>query len=149
MMASDNWRMDAFRAIGNWDAFTTRISMQKWGEVLPRNLRPTDGDMIIDNGGRILMVEYKAGIASFAELNTGQKLLYKHFTENGKGTQAVMLCRYQQKHPEYICGIDDVISCQLMTYANGRIHTSDVYGGDKVTDIALSWLHDVDYAETE
>jgi hypothetical protein len=56
-----------------------------WAGILPRNITPSDVDMVFAEIGCFLLVEFIFRSAEFERLSPGQDLLYKNFVRLGDG----------------------------------------------------------------
>ena len=102
-----------------------------WYGILTRKIYPSDVDMIIsdnqggvvvDNGGRILFVEYSSNAQHWEQVKKGQRLLYRNIVRNGKGSQFAALC-YLRHRPveERWDTVNDVLSFEIMYWAQDEV----------------------------
>ncbi len=98
---------------------------------LPRGMSPSDIDAVIDNNGKLLFMEYSSQFSCWADLKPGQRKLYEHIVEAGKGMQMAILVHHAIP-PEgvQIDTLKDALEFQIMTYLpeNGP-HLSRVMPG--------------------
>ncbi|WP_417848383.1 hypothetical protein [Thalassoglobus sp.] len=106
-----------------------------WYGVLPRNITPSDIDMIIDNDGLILFVEFSSKTASWHTLKSfsyGQWKCHRNLVFNGQGKQFSALCKIKPKPDEDINSMTDIIEFSLMTYdkENDDVRESKLWTGE-------------------
>lgn len=106
-----------------------------WNGVLPRGITPSDIDMVIDNEGLVLFVEFSSKTASWHTLKSksyGQWKLHRNLVWNGRGTQFSALCHLQPEPDKDINSMTDVIEFSLMLYDSKQddVRESKVWTGD-------------------
>ncbi|WDI41841.1 hypothetical protein [Bremerella sp. P1] len=111
-----------------------------WTEHLPRKITPSDGDMILDNAGRLLLVELSSKTDNLNELTNGQRILGENFTRNGKGKQAYALAKIVVSEDRAIDTTKDIISFSFLIYDKGQLKRLGPYDGRHWTKAVLSWL---------
>lgn len=79
---------------------------------LPRNIRPTDCDMLLDNAGKMLWVEFKSIRQGWYDLTTGQQGTLGSFLRLDPIRTTVAICWHQDK--ENFSSRDDIIEWQLI-----------------------------------
>jgi len=87
---------------------------------LPRNIRVSDIDFVLDNDGHFLFVEFKRAYdndldreASWDEMGKGQRRMYENLVKAGGGKITVALCKYWPKKDE-ADSLTDVLGFALM-----------------------------------
>jgi hypothetical protein len=65
-----------------------------WASILPRKITPSDGDMILDNNGKILYVELSSRFCRWADLSEGQHRLYRNLLHVGPSAVAAILAHH-------------------------------------------------------
>lgn len=111
-----------------------------WTEHLPRKISPSDGDMLLDHLGRILLIELSTKTDSFNELATGQRILGENFVRNGKGKQAYALAKIVTPEDRAIDTTKDIISFSFLIYDKGQLKRLGPYDGRHWTEAVKSWL---------
>ena len=89
------------------------------GWKLPRNITPSDVDMVIDNDGSIIYGELSSWCSHWAGIKEGQRRLYQNAIRDGK--HCAVLCRHSVK-PEERRQIDtcyDIESFEAMFWEPG------------------------------
>lgn len=107
------------------------LNHASWTGILPRNITPSDIDMILEIDGRILFIELSTSKREWAELSTGQYRLYKNLVLNGTGKHFAILAYIVPQPDEYIDTVRDVKKFQVMYYDKGTVSVSPVISGDK------------------
>lgn len=112
-----------------------------WSDILPRLITPSDIDMVIDNAGRILFVEFSSKTCVWGHLARGQRLLYQNVVKAGGGKQTAALCHIKPEAGKQIDTVHDVIRFQVMYLKNGELEISPVMEGDKWVDAVKAILN--------
>lgn len=120
------------------------LDSRSWFGLLPRNITPSDIDLIgytdmgfvetnniaIDNNGTILLVEFSTKSAAWDKLPKGQFLLYRNLVCAGHGRQIAALAHIEPKPDQPIDTLHDVREFSVMRYdEEAGYKTSPVYQG--------------------
>lgn len=103
-----------------------------WSLILPRNITPSDIDMVFDNGGRLLLCELNSHSCLWKELPYGQRLTYQSLVSAGRGLIQAVCC--QHSIPDEGVDIDtvrDILKFQRMVWRKGAFVYSPIYNADK------------------
>lgn len=87
-----------------------------WVDHLPRNITPSDIDMVFDNRGRIIQIELSPSIDKWEFLQVGQRELHFSYVRAGKGAISAVIARHNTPPDRYINSYKDVISWTLAYY---------------------------------
>lgn len=105
------------------------LNHEEW-HTLPRNITPSDIDMVFDNNGMFLLCELKQNTADWQQLKKnsyGQWLLYSNLVLNGQGKHlAACVQHVRPEQGKAINTMTDVIAFQVMACHKGRIVYSAV-----------------------
>ena len=106
------------------------LESRSWYGLLPRKITPSDIDMVIDNNGRILFVEFDSNTAAWDGITRGQRRLYENIVLNGSGKHFAACCRHNVKDRR-IDTLHDVLEFQLMYMRGDSLNVSSIYDGSK------------------
>ena len=101
-----------------------------WRNTLPRNITPSDIDMVIDNNGIILMIELSSKTDRWHLLSRGQRLLYENIVWAGQGNIKAALALIHPEPPDkQIDTVNDIISFSVMCRKHDEIVRSPSFPG--------------------
>ena len=110
------------------------------GWKLPRNITPSDVDMVIDNDGSIIYGELSSWCSHWAGIKEGQRRLYQNAIRDGK--HCAVLCRHSVK-PEERRQIDtcyDIESFEAMFWDFGPVCSGVLDGNDGWQWFVRKWI---------
>lgn len=102
------------------------LNNSAWNGMLPRNITPSDIDLVFDNNGWQLLCELSSQTSNWAELKRGQRLLYQGLTIKHR-TIGVLL-KHSVPKDRQIDTLKDIDSFQVMI-SGGRI--TEIFGGER------------------
>lgn len=111
-----------------------------WTSHLPRNITPSDGDMLIDNAGRILLIELSTKTESYDKLATGQRILAENFVKNGRGRQAHAIAKIVLSEDRAIDTTKDITNFSFLVWDNSILKRLGPYDGKHWTSAVKAWL---------
>ena len=94
------------------------LDHSEWDGVLPRQITPSDVDMVLDNWGRIVFVEFSRECGSWLELSIGQRKFYQAAVGKA-GRHIAALCQHSTPVDQQVKTRTGVVSVEFMFWHNG------------------------------
>jgi hypothetical protein len=106
------------------------LNFSGWKGLLPRNITPSDTDMMIANEDKFLFVELKSNADTFAAIPKGQARLFADLVKMGKGKVFAAVAKHKIKEPgEYINTVTDIEGFQFLWWTEEGLDYSPVMPG--------------------
>lgn len=88
------------------------LDNSEWRNILPRNITPSDIDIVFDNAGSFIYGELSSQSRHWNEIATGQRLMYWNAI---RGTQHLaILCKHSVPRMRQIDTVRDIEDCCVM-----------------------------------
>jgi hypothetical protein len=97
------------------------LDHSSWSKILPRNITPSDIDAVIDNNGKILLIELSSKTSRWEELAYGQRLLYQNMVKAGNGKIFAALAHHNAPGDRAIDTAKDIVAFTVMACLNGKL----------------------------
>lgn len=112
-----------------------------WYGVLPRNITPSDIDMVIDNNGDCLFCEISRHNNEWTQLGPGQLWLYKNMIDFSRSI--AVLWKHSVPQDEQIDTFTMCDSFQVMYGGQGEgFHLTKQFKGGRWVDFVKAWFND-------
>lgn len=95
------------------------LNNSAWRKVLPRNITPSDFDMVFDNAGDIIFGELSSSTFDWCELETGQRLAYWDAIRGSRNL--AVLCKHSISSRYQINTYTDIEAFSVMYDCQGKM----------------------------
>lgn len=89
------------------------LDFSGWKGKLPRNITPSDIDMVFDTGKKLLFCELKSWKCGWGDLSIGQRILYDHMLQTSRGKMMVAICYHSLPEGRQIDTTTDILEFQF------------------------------------
>lgn len=99
----------------------------------------SDIDMVLDDNGKILMVEISSKTPLWHHIPVGQRRLAENFVIAGRGDIVCCLAQHNAPRDRQIDSMSDIIAFSWMNLENGEVKMSPVYGKPYWRSFVSNW----------
>jgi len=132
-------------AIRNRERYFQGYDHSAWSKVLPRNITPSDIDVVFDNArnARVMFCEFSSQARVWRDKPQGQRLLYQQLLSTNNYANASVICYHNTPSAKDIDTLSGVLSFHVMRKKRGEViylpAEDKAYAGDLWPDFVLSF----------
>lgn len=104
--------------------FAQQVEHDGWCDVLPRNITPSDIDVVFDNmlRSRTLFCEFSSAVSLWSGKENGQRYLYQQLLKTNNYQNGCVLCHHNIPVGKNVNSLRDVVSFQVMRADKGVVY---------------------------
>ncbi len=104
--------------------FAQQIEHNGWCDILPRNITPSDIDVVFDNMmlARMLFCEFSSAVSIWGGKPVGQRYAYQQLLKTNNYQNGCVLCRHDVPVGQNVNSLRDVVSFHLMRANRGLVY---------------------------
>jgi hypothetical protein len=90
------------------------LDHSKWNGQLPRNITPSDVDMVVNSGRCTMFIELSTSADNWPALSRGQGQLYSALVKSAPDLHLAALCYHETPVTKQIDTMNGLITCSLL-----------------------------------
>jgi len=92
--------------------FAQQVEHNGWCDILPRNITPSDIDVVFDNMlmTRMLFCEFSSAVSLWGCKSGGQRYLYQQLLKTNNYRNGCVLCRHNVSVERNVNSLNDAVS---------------------------------------